>query len=156
MSEARLKYMEVAPEGMGKMRDLEHYLNAGSGIESSLLGLIRLRASLMNGCEYCIRIHAAELRKLNEAESRITGLADWRGSSAYTQRERAALAWTEAVTNIQDEHAPDVVYDALREHFSELETVNLTLAIATINSWNRIAISLGAYPGHAGAAESAK
>lgn len=153
MSNPRLKYMDLAPEGMGKLRNLEHYLNSGSGLESSLLGLVRLRASLMNGCEYCIRIHAAELRKLNEPEERITGLSDWRGSGAYTQRERAALAWAEAVTDIQDDHAPDVVYDAVREHFSDVETVNLTLAITIINAWNRIALSLGAYPGHAGAQE---
>jgi alkylhydroperoxidase family enzyme len=76
-------------------------------------------------------------------------LSDWRGSNAYTQRERAALAWAEAVTNIQDGHAPDAVYDQMREHFSEVEAVNLTLTITTINTWNRLAISLGSYPGHA-------
>jgi AhpD family alkylhydroperoxidase len=138
---------------MAKMRELEHYLNTGSGLETSLLGLVRLRASRMNGCEYCVHIHTAELRKLNETVTRIDGLAEWRNSDAYTQRERAALAWTEAVTNIQDDHAPDVVYDEVRAHFSDVETVNLTLVITTINAWNRIAISLGAYPDHAGAAK---
>jgi alkylhydroperoxidase family enzyme len=78
----------------------------------------------------------------------------WRGSEAYTKRERAALAWTEAVTNIQEGHARDVVYDEVRAHFSEVDTVNLTLVITTINAWNRIAISLGAYPGHGGAKDS--
>jgi AhpD family alkylhydroperoxidase len=152
MSEPRLKYGDLAPEGMAKMRELEHYLNTGTGLEASLLGLVRLRASLMNGCEYCVHVHTAELRKLNEPMERIEGLAEWRNSEIYTQRERAALAWTEAVTNIQDGHAPDVVYDKVRVHFSEVETVNLTLVITTINAWNRIAISLGAYPGHAGGA----
>jgi AhpD family alkylhydroperoxidase len=154
MSEARLKYGELAPEGIAKMRELEHYLNNGAGLELSLLELVRLRASLMNGCEYCIHMHTAELRKMNETATRIDGVADWRGSEAYTKRERAALAWAEAVTNIQDGHAPDVVYDEVRAHFSEVETVNLTLVITTINAWNRIAISLGAYPGHAGGVKS--
>jgi AhpD family alkylhydroperoxidase len=148
---ARLKYGELAPEGLEKMRALEHYLNTGTGLEPVLLDLVRLRASLMNGCEYCINLHATELQKLHEPEERIAGLSDWRGSSAYTQRERAALAWTEAVTNIQDGHAPNAVYDQMREHFSEVEAVNLTLAITTINAWNRLAIALGSYSGHAGA-----
>jgi len=134
------------------MRALEHYLNTASGLEPVLLDLVRLRASLMNGCEYCIALHTAELKKQHEPEERIAGLGDWRGSSAYTQRERAALAWTEAVTNIQDGHAPDAVYDEVRAHFSDVETANLTLAITTINAWNRLAISMGNYPGHAGEA----
>ena len=150
MSEPRLKYGQVAPDGMAKMHELEHYLNTGSGLEASLLGLVRLRASLMNGCEYCVHVHTAELRKLNETAERIATVADWRASEFYTQRERAALAWAEAVTDIQEGHAPNAVYDEVRAHFSDVETVNLTLAITTINAWNRIAISLGAYPGHAG------
>jgi len=154
MSEPRLKYGRLAPDGMAKMHELEHYLNTGAGLEASLLGLVRLRTSLMNGCEYCVHVHTAELRKVNETAERIDGLAEWRNSDLYTQRERAALAWTEAVTNIQDGHAPDAVYDEVRAHFSEVETVNLTLVITTINAWNRIAISLGAYAGHAGAAGS--
>jgi len=152
---ARLEYGKLAPEGLEKMRALEHYLNTGTGLEPVLLDLVRLRASLMNGCEYCVHLHTAELRKLNEPEERIAGLSDWRGSIAYTQRERAALAWTEAVTNIQDGHAPDEVYAQVREHFSEVETVNLTLAITTINAWNRLAIALGNYSGHAGAVGTA-
>jgi AhpD family alkylhydroperoxidase len=154
MSEPRLKYGQLAPEGLAKMTALEHYLNTGTALEPVLLGFVRLRASLMNGCEYCVRLHTAELRKLNEAAGRIDGLEGWRGSEAYTKRERAALAWTEAVTDIQDGHAPDVVYTQVRAHFSEVETVNLTLVITTINAWNRIAISLGAYPGHESGAKS--
>jgi len=150
MSKPRLRYGQLAPEGLAKMRELEHYLNTGSELEASLLGLVRLRASLMNGCEYCVHVHSEELRKLNETAERIARVAEWRGSEFYTQRERAALAWTEAVTNIQEGHAPDAVYDEVRAHFSEVETVNLTLTITTINAWNRLAISLGAYPSHAG------
>jgi AhpD family alkylhydroperoxidase len=147
--EPRLKYWQLAPDGLAKMRELEHYLNTETGLEPSLLGLVRLRASLMNGCEYCIQVHTAELQKLNETAERIAGLADWRGSEAYTKRERAALAWTEAVTNIQEGHAPDVLFEAVRAEFTDVETVNLTLTISTINAWNRIAISLGAHSGHA-------
>jgi AhpD family alkylhydroperoxidase len=153
MSEPRLKYGQLVPDGMAKMRELEHYLNTGTGLEASLLGLVRLRASLMNGCEYCVHVHTAELKKLNETAERIDGLTEWRGSDGYTRRERAALAWTEAVTDIQDGHAPDAVYDEVRAHFSDVETVNLTLTITTINAWNRIAISLGAYPGHGSTAK---
>src|ERR1035438_9961457 len=107
---ARLKYGELAPEGLEKMRALEHYLNTGTGLEPVLLDLVRLRVSLMNGCEYCIHLHAEELKKLHEPEDRIAGLSDWRSSNAYTQRERAALKWAEAVTNIQVGHAEDAVY----------------------------------------------
>jgi len=154
---ARLKYGELAPEGLARMRALEHYLNTETGLEPVLLDLVRLLASLMNGCEYCINLHSADLRKRHEPEERIAGLRDWRSTGAgtggaYTQRERAALAWTEAVTNIQDGHAPDAVYDQVREHFDEVETANLTLAITTINAWNRITIALGNFPGHKGAA----
>jgi AhpD family alkylhydroperoxidase len=138
------------------MTALGHYLNTQTGLEPVLLELVRLRASEMNGCEYCIRMHTDELKKLHEPEERIAGVAEWRSSGAgeggaYNQRERAALLWTEAVTDIQDGHAPDAVYEQAREHFGEKEMVDLTLAITTINAWNRIAISLGSFPGHAGA-----
>jgi AhpD family alkylhydroperoxidase len=151
--EPRLKYWRLAPEGIAKMRELEHYVNTGSGLETSLMELVRLRVSLMNGCEYCIRMHTAELKKANETADRIAGVAEWRGSNLYTARERAALAWAEAVTNIQNGHAPDAVYEEVRAHFSDVETVNLTLVVSTINAWNRIAISLGQ---HKGRAEDAK
>jgi AhpD family alkylhydroperoxidase len=150
MSEPRLKYGQLAPEGFAHMRELEHYLNNGTGLPASLRELVRLRASLMNGCEYCIRLHTSELQKVNETMERIAGVADWRSLEIYTKRERAALAWAEAVTNIQDGHAPDVVYDEVRAHFSDVETVNLTLVISTINAWNRISISLGTHSGHVG------
>jgi AhpD family alkylhydroperoxidase len=154
MSEVRLKYGQLAPEGLAKMTALEHYLNTGSGLEHTLVQLVRLRASLMNGCEYCITLHTAELKKANETEERIASLEEWRRSKVYTERERAALAWTEAVTNIQDGHAPDAVYEEVRAHFSDVETVSLTLVISTINAWNRIAISLGSRSGHGSAKAS--
>jgi AhpD family alkylhydroperoxidase len=150
MSNVRLKYGQLAPEGLAKMSALEHYLNNGTGLEASLRELVRLRCSLMNGCEYCVRLHTSELQKMNESAERIAGVADWRSSDIYTKRERAALAWAEAVTNIQDGHAPDSVYEEVRTQFSDVETVNLTLVISTINAWNRISIALGAHSGHAG------
>lgn len=145
---ARLDYTKLAPEGAARLRALEHYLNTQTGLDPILLDLVRLRASVMNGCEYCIHLHTAALRKLHEPEDRIAELVGWRNSTAYTKRERAALAWTEALTNIQDGHAPDVVYDELHAHFSGVEIANLSLAITTINAWNRLAIALGEYPGH--------
>jgi AhpD family alkylhydroperoxidase len=143
MSEVRLKYGQISPEGLAKLRELEHWVNSNSGLERSLRELVKLRASLLNGCEACVRVHTAELRNTGESEERITGAAEWRNSQAYTKRERAALSWTEVVTNIQEGHAPDAVYEEVRAVFSEVETVNLTLAIATINAWNRLAIALG-------------
>jgi AhpD family alkylhydroperoxidase len=145
MNEPRLKYGQLAPEALAKMQALEHYLNTGTGMDLSLLELVRLRASLMNGCEYCIVLHTRELHKHAETEERIASVADWRNASVYTERERAALAWAEAVTNIQDGHAPDAIYNELRAHFTDVEIVNLTFVITTINAWNRISISLGAH-----------
>src|ERR1700729_3452957 len=117
MSEPRLKYTNLAPEGLAKMRELEHYLNTAAGLEASLRELVRLRVSLLNGCAYCIGLHTSELTKLNETTERIVGVADWRSLEIYTKRERAALAWAEAVTDIQENHAPDVLYDEVRKHF---------------------------------------
>ena len=147
MSEPRLKYGQLAPEGLAKMHELEHYLNTGTHLERTLLELVRLRASLLNGCEYCVALHTSELQKNNETAERIAQVADWRGSEIYTKRERAALEWTEAVTNIQDGHAPDALYDGVRSHFNDVDTVDLTLAITTINAWNRISIALGSHFG---------
>jgi len=143
---ARLSYEKLAPEGMARMSAVGHYLNTETGLEAVLLELVRLRASLMNGCEYCIHMHTGELKKLNETPERIAGLSDWRRSDAYTQRERAALAWTEAVTRVAETHVPDEVYEEVRKQFSEEETVNLTMLVATINAWNRIAISFRSIP----------
>jgi AhpD family alkylhydroperoxidase len=150
MSEPRLKYGQLAPEGFAKMKELEHYLNTASGLEHTLLELVRLRSSLMNDCEFCIALHTSELRNAGVPEEKISGVAGWRSSQTYTKRERAALEWAEAITNIQDGHAPDAVYEPLRADFSDAEIANLTLALAIINAWNRISISLGRHS-HRGA-----
>jgi AhpD family alkylhydroperoxidase len=118
-----------------------------SGIDSKLLELIKIRASQLNGCAYCIDMHTKDARSNGEAEQRIYALDAWRETPFYAEKERAALAWTEAITNIQIGHAPDAVYQELSRHFSEEERVNVTLAITTINAWNRIAIGFRLVPG---------
>jgi len=145
MSSVRMRYWEIAPAGVGKMREMEHWLNAESGLDAVLLELVRLRASLLNGCEYCAKVHAAELRRAGGTELQVAEVVEWRNSEAYSKRERAALSWTEVVTEIQDGHAPEAVYEEVRAVFSEEETVNLTLAVAMINAWNRVATALGAH-----------
>jgi len=144
--EERIKYAKVASEGYRAMYGLERYVRQ-SGLEPSLLELIKLRASQINGCAYCIDMHWKDARARGESEQRLYGLMAWRETSYYTERERAALAWTEAVTLIADTHAPDELYEEVRQHFSEVELVNLTLAIVTINGWNRLAISFRTEPG---------
>jgi AhpD family alkylhydroperoxidase len=122
------------------MAGLEQYLH-NCGLDLPLLHLIKLRASQVNGCAYCIDMHWKDLRAIGETEQRLYSLDAWRETSFYTERERAALAWTEAVTKITEGHAPDNVYEEVRRHFNEKELADLTLAIATINTWNRLAIA---------------
>jgi AhpD family alkylhydroperoxidase len=136
----RIHYESVAPGAYKAMLGLENYLHQCS-VEEPLLHLIKLRASQLNGCAYCIDMHWKDLRALGETEQRLYGLDAWGESPYYTDRERAALAWTEAVTNIQEGHVPDNVHETARAQFSEKELADLTLAIATINAWNRLAIS---------------
>src|SRR4051794_23664885 len=115
-----------------------------SGLEKSLIELVKIRASQINGCAFCINMHTEDARKRGETEQRIYLLNAWRESPLYTDRERAALAWTESVTLISETHAPDDVYEQVRAQFSDAETVNLTMLIGAINAWNRIAIAFRA------------
>lgn len=135
----RMEYWKAAPGGYKAMMAVEAYLR-DSGLEKTLLHMVKLRASQINGCAYCIDMHWKDARAAGENEQRLYGLDAWREASYYTDRERAALDWTEALTNITDGHAPDAVYDAVRGHFSDKELADLTWAIATINAWNRVAI----------------
>ena len=144
--ETRIAYPRVAPGAFKAMLGLEEYLRQ-CGLEESLLNLVKLRASQVNGCAYCIDMHWKDLRAAGESEQRLYGLDAWEESPYYSDRERAALAWTDAVTNIQDGHAPDAVYEEIRRQFSEKEIADLTLAVAAINAWNRLAISGRAEPG---------
>jgi AhpD family alkylhydroperoxidase len=141
MSERKLKYPKISPEPYQRMSALGHYVNAESGLEANLLGFVELLSSQLNGCDFCTGMHTWELKKANETPERIAGLADWRNSDLYTRRERAALAFAEAITNVQDGHVPDAVFDEVREHFTEKETVDLAWAIAQINAWNRMGIT---------------
>jgi AhpD family alkylhydroperoxidase len=136
----RINIAQVAPEVYKAMLGLEEYLHR-SGVEQNLLHLIKLRASQINGCAYCIDMHWKDLRAIGEPEQRLYGLDAWQESPYYSERERAAFAWTEAVTLITQGHVADEVYATVRKQFSEKEIADLTLAIATINAWNRLAIS---------------
>ncbi|MCI0355091.1 MAG: carboxymuconolactone decarboxylase family protein [Acidobacteria bacterium] len=143
---ARLNYAKAAPGTYEAMDALDQYLNE-CGLEESLLHLVRLRASQINGCAYCLDMHWKDLRVIGEREQRLYSLDAWRECPYYSERERAALAWTEAVTLITQGHVPDAVYDAVRPHFSEKELSDLTLALATINAWNRLSIAARLVPG---------
>ena len=137
----RLNPYAAAPQGVQKMIELEEILK-NSGIEYSLYELVKMRASQINGCAFCLHMHSKDARAAGETEERLHLLVAWRESSLYTPRERAALAWTESLTNLAQTGAPDADYDGLKEHFSEVEIANLTLLIGLINSWNRMAVGL--------------
>ncbi|MFN3521077.1 MAG: carboxymuconolactone decarboxylase family protein [Phenylobacterium sp.] len=134
---------KLAPAAMKAMFALEAAL-ADSGLEHSLLELVKMRASQINGCAFCIHMHASDARKAGEGEMRLYMLNAWRESSLYSRRERAALGWTEALTRVAETGAPDEDYAALAAEFSEAEQVNLTLAIGAINTWNRLQVGLRA------------
>ena len=133
----RLDLMKNAPKSIHSLLDLTNTI-AASRLEKSLLELVKIRASQLNGCAYCLHMHTHDARANGETETRIYLLDAWREAPCFTERERAALAWTEALTLVAQTHAPDEDYEALKSQFSEEEQVNLTLAITTINAWNRI------------------
>jgi AhpD family alkylhydroperoxidase len=145
--EARLDYTKASPEALKAMLQLEAVVRRG-GLDPKLLELIKIRASQMNGCAYCIDMHTKDARIKGETEQRIYALDAWRETPFFREKERAALAWTEALTNIQTGHAPDAVFEQLRKNFSEEEIVTLTLAVTMINTWNRIAIGFRMVPGN--------
>jgi AhpD family alkylhydroperoxidase len=128
------------------MQGLEKYVRA-SGLESSLLELVRLRASQMNGCAYCIDMHTKDARAAGETEQRLYALSVWRETPFFTNRERAGLEWTESVTAVGESHVPEEVYERARREFTDTEIVNLTMAIVAINGWNRIAVAMRMVPG---------
>jgi AhpD family alkylhydroperoxidase len=142
----RLNYAHAFPEGVHAMRQMEQAIRA-SGLEAPLLELVRVRASQLNGCAYCIDMHTKDARAAGETEQRLYALSAWREGPFFTPRERAALQWTEALTDIQDGHAPDEAYEVVRREFDEKETARLTFAITQINAWNRIAIAFRAEAG---------
>lgn len=136
----RFDYATVAPGANEAMRGLERYVR-GSGLERSLLELVKIRASQLNGCAYCLDMHTKDARAAGESEQRLYVLAAWREAPFFTERERAALEWAEALTVVEREGVTDELYERTRRHFSELELVNLTISIVAINGWNRLSVA---------------
>ena len=143
--EPRLNYYKAAPDAIHALGALDAAVSK-LGIATHLLDLIKLRASQINGCAYCVDIHANDLRKAGETVRRLDALPVWRDTPFFTGRERAALAWTEAITRVSETHAPDGDYEMLKSQFSEREMVDLTVAIAAINCWNRISVGFRKTP----------
>ena len=144
--EPRIDLPKAAPAAFQAMLNLEGYVRK-SGLAPSLLGLIKVRASQINGCAYCIDMHTKDARAEGESEQRLYALNAWRETPFYSDRERAALYWTEALTLITDGHVPDSVFQEVRQHFSEDEVVNLSMAIVAINGWNRLLVAFRGVPG---------
>ncbi len=142
---SRIDYYKTSPDTVKALVNLDNVINK-SGLEKSLLEIVKLRASQINGCAYCVDVHCTDARKNGESERRLHAVAVWDESPFFTERERAALAWTEAVTLLSETHAPDNIYQEVLKHFNEKETVDLTFAIIAINAWNRVAVSFRKLP----------
>jgi AhpD family alkylhydroperoxidase len=142
---ARIDFYAASKEALNAMIALEK-AGSGLGIDPRLLDLIKLRASQINGCAFCIDMHTSDARKAGEGERRLATVSVWRETPFFTERERAALAWTESLTNVSQTHAPDEDYEMLAAHYNPKEMADLTLAIATINAWNRFAIGFRKMP----------
>jgi AhpD family alkylhydroperoxidase len=142
----RLEYSKTSAGAYQAMIGMEQFVRT-CGLEHSLLELVKTRASQLNGCAYCIDMHTKDARAAGETEQRLYALSAWRETPFFTDRERAALEWTEGLTLISQNGVPDALYDRVRESFSEEEIVKLSLAIVTINGWNRLAISFRSVPG---------
>jgi len=143
---ARIDLMHVNPGVIQAMFGLEKQI-AKAGLDHRLLDLVRMRASQINGCSYCLDMHSKDARANGETEQRLYGLNAWRETPYYSARERAALEWTEALTLVAESHAPDDVFERVREQFSEDELVHLSLAIVAINGWNRLNVAARTVPG---------
>jgi len=144
--EPRIDVAKVDPKAYQAMLALETYIHRSS-LEKPLLELVKMRSSQINGCAYCLDMHSKDARAAGETEQRLYELNAWRETPFYSERERAALAWTESLTLVSETHVPDEAFEEVKRHFSEAEIVALTLAVVAINGWNRIAISLRAVPG---------
>lgn len=137
---SRIDYQQIAPAVIHALMNVENYVRKSS-LQKPLLELIRLRASQINGCAFCVDMHTKDARAAGESEQRLYAVSVWSDTPFFTDRERAALAWTEAVTRISESHVPDSVYQCARQQFDEKELVDLTMAIIAINSWNRLSVS---------------
>jgi AhpD family alkylhydroperoxidase len=143
----RLQAQKASPGAYHAMLGLEMFVRKSSKLEPSLIELVKMRASQINGCGFCLDMHSKDARAAGETEQRLYALNAWSETLFFTDRERAALAWTEAVTLVADGHVPDAVYEEAMQQFSEEELVNLTMAVVTINGWNRLSIAFRAVPG---------
>jgi len=143
----RQDYKTIVPKAYAAMLEVETYVR-NSSLEKSLLELVRTRASQINGCAYCLDMHTKDARAAGETEQRLYALSTWRETPFFTDRERAALEWTEAVTQISSNHVSDALYERVRQYFSEKELVDLTMAVIAINGWNRLAIAFQSVPGN--------
>ena len=139
---------DVAPSAYEAQRSLERYI-ATTSLPKTLVELVKLRVSMMNGCAFCVDMHWTSLRKAGESEARLYGLSSWREQSGYSPRERAALAWAESVTEVASSHVPDAAYEEVRTHFDEKETTDLTFVIVAINGWNRLCVAFRIPPASA-------
>jgi AhpD family alkylhydroperoxidase len=142
----RLNYSQIAPDAFKGMLELEKYVSS-SGLEKILYELVKTRASQINRCAYCLDMHTKDAREAGETEQRLYALSAWRETPFYSERERAALEWTEALTLISENDVPDSLYDLVRKHFNERDLVTLSIAIVAINGWNRLAIAFRTVPG---------
>lgn len=143
--EPRLNFYKASPDAMKAMHGLEAHISRSS-LEKPLVELVRLRASQINGCAYCIDLHVSDARKAGETERRLATVSAWRETPFFTDRERAALEWTESLTEVAQTHVPDAVWERVKPHFTPEEVADLTLLIGTINTWNRFAISFRKLP----------
>lgn len=144
--EARLDYWKASPQGIAAYRQLQAYVDR-CGLDHRLMELVKTRASQLNGCAYCIDMHTKDARAGGETEQRLYALSAWRETPFFSERERAALAWTEAITLISHGSVPDALYEEARRHFSEKELVDLTLGLIAINGWNRLTVASRTEPG---------
>jgi len=145
-TQPRMDFIKIAPEAFQVLKGVERYVRE-SGLDPALLELVKVRASMLNGCAYCVDMHTKDARAQGETEQRLYAVSVWHEAPFFTPRERAALAWTDAVTEVSKDHVPDEVYSLAREHFEERQLVDLTMAVIAINSWNRVLISFRAVAG---------
>ena len=143
----RIEYRKYAPEALKALLGLEKYISE-CGLDHGLIHLMKMRASQINGCAYCLDMHSIDARAQGETEQRLYALDAWRETPFFSDRERAALEWTEAITLVSETHVPDAVFEQVKKYFSEKEIIDLTIVATTINMWNRLAISTRAVPGH--------
>lgn len=143
----RLNFAAASPAAYAAMSGLESFIRKSSNIEHSLIELVKMRASQINGCAYCLDMHSKDARAAGETEQRLYALNAWRETPFFTPRERAALAWTEALTLLTEGHVPDCVYEEVKPHFTDEEMVDLSMIVVTINGWNRLCVAFRAVPG---------